>query len=1290
MELTLDAEASVGGYWSDGTANVEITATLHNEGDLGLDEAVRLTVACRHDSTVVNSCDQETSVSLPDGFGPVTETLTMRSPAGKVGFEIDFGGEKFQILPVDVPKRIVGVNRDVWECFSDTSKVNTIRWDEGVGCAAWMHETVRKWGKESPVKVWLNGPDGFAAEFKDVLTDLSPIVNLRFEWVDAERDAEISAYIGLTLSEVQSIGLECYSIESLGCVNSRANSRSGEVLGDEVIVYNLWPDKGVDFGDFDEWHRSWFKSAMLHEAIHLFTRMLHRTETLSIMNREVHRRSELTPMDEALLKLHGHVMVKPGMTMAEIERLIVFNDELVDPQPLDPRFQAWALVLNAYRYLRDATSAGFKIRSSFPGCSEEFGWANYEVGNLTSNHPYFSWVRIDNGDDHFYVLQPNSDEFEYWRQAQSEWGQVSPSVFSDAIPGWRGDLSDPHHMLESILYYADWDNAEVAIDSIGRATLRFYLDMTNGDSRSPAESVEVVVVIDEGTYELLGYNMDWKLDDGGCDTYQIEARDAQLDIDFTFPDTVRLGSDLIDNCEVESLGSLPGSLKRQGRWARECRADRNADGYARPFQFSLDSWSFVRLELRSITRRSININLLKDEGSGDSSIVDPSASGHYFLEHAEPGTQKSWSHVPLAPGSYTVETVIDDRVSPGDFTLRIYTQPTPPPPYRFKSVSTGDWRTCGLLLDGTPLCWGGANAPGEGAETPSGKFTAISTSNHTCAIREDGTPICWDFEKEGAHTCEPREDGSIFCKKDAQPPPASPHVSTEDDTALASVTIGVIAGYTVQTPPAGEKLTSISTEGLHSCGLREDGTAVCWGSNRDGEGSPPSGERFIAITAGSQHTCGLREDSTAVCWGQDQYYGLLSVPEGERFVAITAGAELTCGLREDGSTVCWGDGHLNLCTPDGDGWTSCLIAGRGEDFLPSPPEDERLTSFSSGRPNCGLRADGTPVCWPTYPYQSGLSPAPEDERFTSISSSDKHACGLHKDGTVVCWGENSVGQSSPPSGVNLNVAKTWQAPAGLTSVSAGYGHTCALDSDGYAICWGFPWWKDRFTERLTSISSGPFHVCGLHSDGTTVCRGDNSEGQSSPPPGEVFVSITSGWSHSCGLRTDGTAICWGSDLSGQSSPPESEVFASISSGDSHVCGLRPNGTAVCWGESYYGQTSPPPGEVFVSITSGGSHSCALRDNGSVVCWGGNAYGQASPPAEEVFVSIGGGMYHVCGIREDGSALCWGASASGQAVAPPDERFVSINCGSSHTCAIRADGTVVCWGDNHFGQATPRR
>ena len=68
--------------------------------------------------------------------------------------------------------------------------------------------------------------------------------------------------------------------------------------------------------------------------------------------------------------------------------------------------------------------------------------------------------------------------------------------------------------------------------------------------------------------------------------------------------------------------------------------------------------------------------------------------------------------------------------------------------------------------------------------------------------------------------------------------------------------------------PAGSFI-SVSAGSLHSCGVRTDGTAVCWGSNGDGQPAAPSGS-FISVSAGSLHSCGVRSDATAVCWGHDR------------------------------------------------------------------------------------------------------------------------------------------------------------------------------------------------------------------------------------------------------------------------------------------------------------------------------------------------------------------------------------------------------------------------------------
>ena len=62
--------------------------------------------------------------------------------------------------------------------------------------------------------------------------------------------------------------------------------------------------------------------------------------------------------------------------------------------------------------------------------------------------------------------------------------------------------------------------------------------------------------------------------------------------------------------------------------------------------------------------------------------------------------------------------------------------------------------------------------------------------------------------------------------------------------------------------------------------------------------------RFTQVAAGDYHTCGLRVDGTAACWGWNRF-GQSAPPEG-RFAQIVSTMHMSCGLRPDGSVECWG------------------------------------------------------------------------------------------------------------------------------------------------------------------------------------------------------------------------------------------------------------------------------------------------------------------------------------------------------------------------------------------------
>ena len=659
-------------------------------------------------------------------------------------------------------------------------------------------------------------------------------------------------------------------------------------------------------------------------------------------------------MDEALLRLYGHPLVRPGMTISEIEPLIVFNDELSDPQP-DLRFAKWNLVMKAYNTLREAGAAHFRVRATLPDCGPGYGWADYRTGNLTRTHGGFSWIGIDDGRNQFYTIYPVYEAIEHWRQSPTGWEQVPADEYANATQGWRSNLADLHILLRRILYYADWTAATLSAKPDGLATLSFTPELGLDGPGSWVRTSEIVMVIHPKTFAIHEYDVTWTMTDQACGIYRVEATDGRFETDFQFPAAVHEGSAALNVCDV-ALGTISGTIQRFELWQRHCgphgRTDR-AEGFSRAYGFSLSDWAVVRAEVK---RSPVDTYLYLSSVDGETDSILGQGFGDPYWD--------GWVQKLLPPGTYNVDVVTDRSVVPDSFSLKISVSKTPPPPHRFKSISVGSRHTCGLLLDGTPVCWGW-NRHGQAAPPLEEKFESITTGLFSCGLRPDGIAVCWGTDHE-----------EVF------------------------------------TPQEGERFVSIDSGHRHTCGLREDGTAACWGQNNDeGKASPPEGEKFTSISAGASHTCGIRPDGTAVCWGAN-YKGQSSPPDGERFIAISCGDEHTCGLRDDGQAVCWGSGGSKTCQILPNGTTAC--SSMPDDGPPLPPGGERFVSIESGSGHtCGLREDGTAVCWGRN--ERGQASAPEGERFISISSGGSHTCAIRENGTPVCWGGDLFGQAPPTS-----------------------------------------------------------------------------------------------------------------------------------------------------------------------------------------------------------------------------------------------------------------------------------
>ena len=364
---------------------------------------------------------------------------------------------------------------------------------------------------------------------------------------------------------------------------------------------------------------------------------------------------------------------------------------------------------------------------------------------------------------------------------------------------------------------------------------------------------------------------------------------------------------------------------------------------------------------------------------------------------------------------------------------------------------------------------------------------------------------------------------------------------------------------------------------------------------------------------------------------------------------------------------------------------------------------------------------GTVVSWgnQVIPY---VAPGTQ---FTMIAAGYPHSLALKSDGTVIAWGENWVGQSTVPDGLNGVIAiatggyadighslalksdgtvVAWGNTAntvtdglnGIVAVAAGGAHNLALKNDGTVVAWGRIYNGSSYVNAtvpdglngVVAIAAGGDHSLALKNDGTVVAWGRNGSGQGTVPDGlDGVVAIEVGLNHSLALKSDGTVVAWGQIWTGSSHvlatvPDGLSGVVAIATGDSHSLALKNDGTVVAWGWNGYGQSTVPDGlNGVVAIAAGFNHSLALKSDGTIIAWG-----YTVPVGLNGVVAIAAGGDHSLVLKNDGTVVAWGDNWSGQSTVPDDlNSVVAIAAGSGHSLALKNDGTVVAWGDNGAGQ-----
>jgi alpha-tubulin suppressor-like RCC1 family protein len=351
-------------------------------------------------------------------------------------------------------------------------------------------------------------------------------------------------------------------------------------------------------------------------------------------------------------------------------------------------------------------------------------------------------------------------------------------------------------------------------------------------------------------------------------------------------------------------------------------------------------------------------------------------------------------------------------------------------------IASGNYHSCGLTSEGVAYCWGsdlyGQLGFGAG-QTSSDLPTAVDTSAivgetvfvalaaggyHTCGITSQGAVYCWGYDEYG-------QLGNGTDNSDAQLPTA--------------VDVSPIAGDTA--------FVKISAGRRHTCGITAEGVAYCWGEDYGlGNGAAGSSDvptavdvtaftgettwRYIA--GGLYHSCAIRVDGAAYCWGGETEGALgngesLSSSEipsavdtstmlgSTVFREIHSGFDASCGVAGDGQGYCW-----------------------GSDFL-------------------GLGGNGASTGETQSPFLIDTSNISGSTLFGAIADSTLHACGTTAAGVAYCWGsdtDGTLGDGTPdedqqsPSRVDtstmsgeplfVQVTAEWHATWGLSAENALY------------------------------------------------------------------------------------------------------------------------------------------------------------------------------------------------------------------------------------------------------------